>query len=99
MAASSGSGHAIDPVDLQAENVPSAGVPRDRPALADIPEEMMLRAGGDLLDLQIKWDRLRLDDGRSRHQHKCERQELGAERLAVHSWESMRGPVALFRSE
>ena len=47
-------GKSIDFVDLKCENVSSAGIPRDRPALAYVPEEMMLRAGGDLLDLQFR---------------------------------------------
>ena len=46
-------GQAIDSVDFKAQHIPAARVPWDRLALADITEEMMLRAGGELLDLQV----------------------------------------------
>jgi hypothetical protein len=38
-------------INFETKHVPAAGVPGDRLALADIPKEMMFRAGGDLLDL------------------------------------------------
>ena len=45
-----GSGQTIYSVDFKAQHISAAGVPWDRPALADIAEEMMFRAGGKLLD-------------------------------------------------
>ena len=49
-----GSGQTIYSVDFKAQHISSTGVPWDRPALADIPEEMMFRAGGKLLDFEFK---------------------------------------------
>ena len=43
----------IDSVDFKAQNISTAGIPRDRLALADIAKEMMLRAGGKLFDFQF----------------------------------------------
>ena len=39
-----GQGHAINPVNLETENITAAGVPRDGLALADIAEEMVTGA-------------------------------------------------------
>ena len=49
-----GPGHAVDSFDLEAQYISSGSVPGNGLALADITEEMMLRAKGDLLNLQIK---------------------------------------------
>lgn len=46
--------HAIYGIDFKSQDIATAGVPRDRPALADITKQMMFRAGGNLLDLQFE---------------------------------------------
>ena len=47
-----GGGQAIDSVYLKAQHISSAGVPRNRLALADIAKKMMPFAGSKLLNLQ-----------------------------------------------
>ena len=45
--------HTVDTVDLHTQDVPVSPIPRHGPALADIAEEMVLRSGCKLLDLQL----------------------------------------------
>ncbi len=43
--------HSVDICDFHPQDISAVGAERNGPALTDIPKEMMLRAGGDLLDL------------------------------------------------
>jgi hypothetical protein len=55
-----GLGQAVDMVDLHGQDVAVGGVPGDGLTLANVAEEMVLGAGGDLLDLELQ----RLPTGR-----------------------------------
>ena len=58
-----GSGQTVYPVNFKAQHISATGVPWDRPALADIPKEMVFRAGGKLLDGEFNLFRLGTEGG------------------------------------